>query len=51
MQVLDLCVAPGGYIAAVLDLNPTASIDAVSLPDHDSGQRVLVAFGRRDPRV
>jgi 23S rRNA U2552 (ribose-2'-O)-methylase RlmE/FtsJ len=51
MQVLDLCVAPGGYSAAVLALNPTASIDAVSLPNHDGGHRVLIPFGRRDPRV
>ena len=51
MQVLDLCLAPGGYSAAVLDLNPTASIDAVSLPHQDGGHRVLIPFGRRDPRV
>jgi hypothetical protein len=41
MHVLDLCVAPGGYRAAVLDLNPTASIDAVSPPHQDGGHRVL----------
>jgi hypothetical protein len=51
MQVLDLCMAPEGYSAAVFDLNPTASIDAVSLPDHDGGQRALNPFRRRDPRV
>jgi hypothetical protein len=51
MQVLDLCMAPEGYSAAVFDLNPTASIDAVSLPDHDGGQRALNPFRRRGPRV
>ena len=49
MQVLDLCLAPEGYSAAVLDLNPTASIDAVSLSHQNGGHRVLIPFGRRAP--
>lgn len=50
-QVLDLCIAPGGYSAAVLELNPTASIDALTLPQNEGGHQVLIHFGRRDPRV
>lgn len=51
LQVLDLCMAPGGYSAAILDLNPTASIDGVSLPPEDGGHEVLLPFGAKDLRV
>lgn len=50
-QVLDLCMAPGGYSATVLRLNPNANIDAVSLPPADGGYEVLLPFGSVDPRV
>lgn len=51
IEVLDLCIAPGGYSAVVLNLNPTASIDAISLSHKDGGHGVLIPFGRYDPRV
>ncbi|KAI9880240.1 MAG: hypothetical protein M1830_004584 [Pleopsidium flavum] len=50
-QVLDLCMAPGGYSAAILDLHPAASIDAICLPHQDGGHRVLIPFAPSDPRV
>jgi 23S rRNA U2552 (ribose-2'-O)-methylase RlmE/FtsJ len=50
-RVLDLCSAPGGYSTEILRLNPSATIDAISLPAEDGGHRVLIPFGTRDPRV
>lgn len=51
IQVLDLCMAPGGFSAAVLDLNPTASIHAISLPQQEGGHRVLLHLAPRDSRL
>ena len=50
-RVLDLCMAPGGYSAAVLALNPTASVDAICLHRVDGGHKVLIPWGRDDTRV
>lgn len=51
IQVLDLCSALEDYSAAVLDLNFTASIDAVFLSHQNDDHRVLIPFERRDSRV
>lgn len=51
LQVLDLCMAPGGFSAAILALNPTASINGISLPRANGGHELLLPFGERDPRV
>lgn len=39
--VLDLCMAPGGYTAAVLDRNRDASVCALTLPQHLGGHRII----------
>lgn len=51
MQVLDLCMAPGGFTAGTLALKPTARIDAICLNPEDGGHQVLVPFGAEDSRV
>lgn len=50
-QVLDLCMTPGGYSAAILRLNPTASIDGITLPPGDGGYEALLPYGSADSRV
>ncbi len=51
LQVLDLCMAPGGFSAALLTLNPTASISGISLPRAKGAHKLLLPFGEKDPRV
>ena len=50
-QVLDLCMAPGGYSASVLKHSPHAHISGITLPGHLGGHRLLIAYGKKDPRV
>lgn len=50
-QVLDLCMTPGGYSAAILRLNPTASIDGITLPPGDGGYEALLPYGSANSRV
>jgi 23S rRNA U2552 (ribose-2'-O)-methylase RlmE/FtsJ len=50
-DVLDLCMAPGGYTASVLKYNPRARVASVSLPRALGGHEVLVPHGKKDPRV
>lgn len=49
--VLDLCAAPGGFIATALRYNPSASVCGISLPKTLGGHRMLVNFGKADTRV
>jgi 23S rRNA U2552 (ribose-2'-O)-methylase RlmE/FtsJ len=51
IQVLDLCMAPGGFTAYSLKKNPMGVVDAFSLPEKEGGHPVLVPFGKRDTRV
>lgn len=50
-RVLDLCAAPGGFIATALEHNPKATVCGISLPRTDGGHPLLVPHGRRDARV
>ncbi|KEQ58919.1 uncharacterized protein M437DRAFT_9133, partial [Aureobasidium melanogenum CBS 110374] len=49
--VLDLCVAPGGFVKYVLEINPFASVDAFSLLEQHGGHEMRIPSGRSDPRV
>jgi 23S rRNA U2552 (ribose-2'-O)-methylase RlmE/FtsJ len=49
IQVLDLCMAPGGFAAYALQENPMGVVDAFSLPEAEGGHPVLVP--KRDTRV
>lgn len=42
LHVFDICMAPGGYTAAVLQYHPTAKAFGVTLPEQDGGHAVLV---------
>jgi 23S rRNA U2552 (ribose-2'-O)-methylase RlmE/FtsJ len=42
VSVLDLCMAPGGFVQAVLNCHPTAEVRAFSLPPDQGGHKVLL---------
>jgi hypothetical protein len=41
-SILDWCMAPGGFLAVTLRLNPDARALAFSLPEEQGGHRVLL---------
>lgn len=41
-NVLDMCMAPGGFVATALDVNPGVHVTAFSLPLADGGHKVLL---------
>ncbi|KAH0032293.1 NAD(P)-binding protein, partial [Aureobasidium melanogenum] len=50
-NVLDFCMAPGGFVKCVLNLNPDAQVDAFSLPQEQGGHRVLLRNWATDERI
>ncbi|KIV88312.1 hypothetical protein PV10_08006 [Exophiala mesophila] len=50
-HVLDLCAAPGGFIATALRYNPDATICGITLPEALGGHELLIPQGQEDPRV
>jgi len=40
--VLDICMAPGGFLATTLDLNPGTHATGFSLPAVEGGHKVLM---------
>ncbi len=50
-SVLDLCAAPGGFIATALKYHPAATVCGISLPTVIGGHPLLVPHGKRDSRV
>jgi 23S rRNA U2552 (ribose-2'-O)-methylase RlmE/FtsJ len=50
-SILDLCAAPGGFIATALRYNPTATICGISLPKALGGHPLLIPRGKMDTRV
>ncbi|GBF62891.1 hypothetical protein TMEN_5482 [Trichophyton mentagrophytes] len=51
LNVLDICMAPGGYSATVLKHNGFARIYGLSLPEEEGGYQILLQNWRKDPRV
>ncbi|KAK3669793.1 hypothetical protein LTR78_010310 [Recurvomyces mirabilis] len=41
-RILDMCMAPGGYLAVALERHPGASALAFSLPTSEGGHKVLL---------
>ncbi len=41
-QVLDLCMAPGGYTASTLKHSPHAHVSGITLPETEGGHPLLV---------
>ncbi len=50
-EVLDICMAPGGYSASALKHSPHAHVSGITLPNFLGGHPVLIPYGHRDPRV
>ena len=50
-EVLDICMAPGGYSASALKYSPHTHISGITLPRFLGGHPVLIPYGRKDPRV
>ncbi|KAI4227190.1 MAG: hypothetical protein L6R40_008219 [Gallowayella cf. fulva] len=46
-QILDLCMAPGGYSASALKFNPRASVSGATLPEKLGGHKLFVRDGFR----
>ena len=44
-EVLDLCMAPGGYTASVCKYSPQAHVSAITLPECQGGYHILVRHG------
>ena len=44
-EVLDLCMAPGGYTASVCRYSPQAHVSAITLPECQGGYHVFVRHG------
>lgn len=50
-QVLDLCMAPGGYSKSVLKYSPHARVLGVTLPADLGGHKLLIPRDGRETRV
>lgn len=50
-QVLDLCMAPGGYTASALRYTAHAQVSGITLPENEGGHQLLVRRGLGDARV
>lgn len=46
-RIMDLCMAPGGYTASAMNVNPGATILGVTLPVAVGGHEVLLKSNRR----
>lgn len=51
IDVLDICMAPGGFCAAVRDVHPSASICAITLPAAQNGHDILLRGWNKDARL
>ncbi len=50
-EVLDLCMAPGGYALSALKYNTLAHVSGITLPEENGGHRVMVRHGHVDGHV
>ncbi|KAJ5092958.1 hypothetical protein N7456_008819 [Penicillium angulare] len=50
-EVLDLCMAPGGFSSTVLKHNPMAKVFGISLAESEGGNTVLLRNWQEDTRV
>lgn len=51
IRALNLCMAPGGYTATILRVNPSASVKGITLSEERGGHAMMLPFGNEDPRV
>lgn len=50
-NILDLCMAPGGYSASALKFSPQASVSGATLPEEHGGHKLFVRDGFRGASV
>ncbi len=50
-EVLDLCMAPGGYSVSALKYSPHTCVSGVTLPKEEGGHALFVRRGNEDERV
>ncbi|KAF2727775.1 hypothetical protein EJ04DRAFT_450687, partial [Polyplosphaeria fusca] len=50
-QALDLCMAPGGFVAYFRERFPDGRVDAITLPVEEGGHQVVLPFGSRNDHV
>lgn len=50
-KVLDLCMAPGGFLAYCLHRFPAGLADAITLPEEQGGHQVLLSLGDHNPQI
>ena len=50
-QILDLCMAPGGYTASALKFSPWATVAGATLPERVGGLKLFVQDGYKEARV
>ena len=50
-EVLDICMAPGGYSASALKHSSHACVSGITLPSSLGGHPIIIPYGRHDPRV
>ncbi len=51
IRAINLCMAPGGYTSTLLKVNPSASINGITLTEESGGHAMLLPFGNEDSRV
>lgn len=51
INVLDICMAPGGFTASILKHHPSARVSGLSLPLENGGHKMRVRRGGRDQPV
>ncbi|EEP81605.1 predicted protein [Uncinocarpus reesii 1704] len=51
LEVLDICMAPGGFSATTLKYNKYSRIYGLSLPEEEGGHQIFLQNWRNDPRV
>ena len=49
-QILDLCMAPGGYTSTALKYNPSGHVSAITLPTNLGGHEVIVSHSGSVPQ-
>lgn len=47
-SILDMCAAPGGFLATAMKLNPDTEVVAFSLPPSDGGYNVLLTGDKKN---
>jgi 23S rRNA U2552 (ribose-2'-O)-methylase RlmE/FtsJ len=50
-SILDLCMAPGGFTASVLNRNRSANVRGISLPLSQGGHKIFLPNWQADPRL